>query len=81
MAKKSNDGIDFNFAGMSTKEAIDNLQGVAGLIFMLFATGSINEKEAPQLAEMLGKFPIAVNKAVIAMKTMDDEMEIENKEG
>ena len=80
MAKKSNGGINFNFTGMSTKEAIDNLQGVAGLIYMLFATGSINEKEAPQLAEMLGKFPIAVNKAVTAMKTMDDEMEIENKE-
>lgn len=80
MAKKSNDGIDFSFTGMTTKEAIDNLQGVAGFILMLFATGSIKENENPQLAEMFGKFPIAVNKAVIAMKTMDNEMEIENKE-
>ena len=80
MAKKSNDGIDFSFTGITTKEAIDNLMGVSGFIMMLIATGTINEKENPQLAEMFGKFPIAVNKAVIAMKTMDDEMEIENKE-
>lgn len=75
MAKKSNDGIDFT--EMSTKEVIESLQGVAGFVMMLFATGVINEEENPQLAEMFGKFPTAVDKAITALKTMDDEMEIE----